>query len=96
VIPPLCYALNQLAAIFVWQFSINGLPIPAMICPMIAKKNPELTNILRIVPRIQNAHPIKIPILAPYVSMKKAAGKVNRGCIRINMSPVMLITIGSC
>ena len=37
VTDPLFYALNQFAEILAWQFSMKGLPIPAITCPTITK-----------------------------------------------------------
>jgi len=69
VIPPLFYAVNQLADIFAWQFRINGLPIPAITCPTMTHQNELFTNSLRPVPSRQRALPIAMPTFVPYVSI---------------------------
>ena len=65
VTPPLFYAENQFADIFAWQFNMNGLPIPAIICPIITQLKLWLTNTLNPTPIIANVQPNEIAILVP-------------------------------
>lgn len=65
VILPLDWLVNQFAEILAWQFRINGLPMPAKICPTMTHANELLTSNLKLIPRIPKKLPIIIPVLVP-------------------------------